>query len=86
MRRLSSSIFLLPLWWALLPACSQTNTDHCGNREGHLTCAQQDLAAPYCSICVAHNNGCVAERPADACFASTAPATSTAAAASLTTW
>ncbi|HEY0134776.1 MAG TPA: hypothetical protein VGB85_11865 [Nannocystis sp.] len=85
MRRLSSTISLLPLWWALLPACSQTNTDHCGNREGHPTCYQQDKATPFCSICVATNNGCVDKRPDDGCFATTAPATSTAADSSSST-
>ena len=85
MRRLSSSISLLPLLWALLPACSQKNTDHCGNLDGHATCSQQSAATPFCSICVADNNGCVADRPDDACFAATAPATSTAPASSSST-
>jgi hypothetical protein len=77
MRRLSSpTTSLLPLLWALLPACSQPNADHCGNREGDLTCLQQGTATPHCSICVADNNGCVADRPDDACLATTAPATS----------
>lgn len=86
MRRLSSpTIFLLPLLWTLLPACSQANPDHCGNREGNLACSQQDPATPHCSVCVADNNGCVADRPADSCIATTAPATSTAAPSSSST-
>ena len=76
MRRLFSTTTLLPIWLALAPACSVVNTDHCGNREGDATCAQQGDAIPYCSICIADNNGCVAAVPEDRCLATTAAATS----------
>lgn len=59
----------------LCPACSVVNTDHCGNQDGNATCLQRDPAAPYCSICVADNNGCLAAAPPTACVAETAPAT-----------
>ena len=60
---------------ALTSACSVVNTDHCGNQDGHATCLQRDANTPYCSICVADNNGCLAVDPGDACQAQTAPAT-----------
>ncbi len=77
MRRMFLSTSLLPIWLALFPACSVSNSDHCGNREGDATCSQQGDATPYCSICVADNNGCVAAVPEDRCLATTAAATST---------
>ncbi len=68
------------LWSALslaLSACSVVNTDHCGNQEnGNTICLQRDPAAPYCSMCVADNNGCLAAAPASDCLAATEPATS----------
>lgn len=84
MRRLFLSTSLLPIWLALFPACSVANTDHCGNREGDATCSQQGDATPYCSICVADNNGCVAAVPEDRCLATTAAATSTSPGSSTT--
>jgi hypothetical protein len=57
-------------------ACSVINTDHCGNQEGNATCLQRDPNTPYCSICVADNDGCLAEDPGSLCLAETAPATS----------
>ena len=67
------------LWSTLslaLSACSVANNDHCGNQEGNATCLQRDPGAPYCSICVADNNGCLAAAPPTGCIAETAPATS----------
>lgn len=65
-----------PLLLALTPACSVVNKDHCGNQDGNLTCFQRDPAAPYCSICSADNNGCLAGPPPTGCLADTAPVTS----------
>ncbi len=67
--------FVLPALLALLPACSVSNTNHCGNLEGNATCSQRGAAAPYCNICVADNNGCVAELPDATCLATTAAPT-----------
>ncbi|MBA3549351.1 MAG: hypothetical protein H0T76_22995 [Nannocystis sp.] len=66
------------LWSTLalaLAACSGVNKDHCGNQDGNATCLQRDPATPYCSICVADNNGCLAAAPQSDCLAETAPAT-----------
>lgn len=63
-------------------ACNLTNTSHCGNRDGDLTCAAQDPATPYCSICVADNNGCLAEVPEDKCLGPNASQSGTSAAPS----
>lgn len=63
------------LWFVTLlacaPACSVVNTDHCGNQDGHATCLQRDRDTPYCSLCDAANDGCLAEPPADNCLAAT---------------
>jgi hypothetical protein len=56
-------------------ACSVVNKEHCGNLEGNATCLERDPGAPYCSICVAENNGCLAEDPGDSCLAETAAPT-----------
>jgi hypothetical protein len=47
---------------ALLAAgCSVPNQSHCGNQKGDATCAERDPKRPYCSLCEASNDGCVAE-------------------------
>ena len=79
---------LLPVLLVLLAACNVVNTSHCGNREGDATCAQRAPTAPYCNICIADNDGCVADRPTDlACLATTAapPTTSSSSTAEPTT-
>lgn len=60
-------------------ACSVANPNHCANLDGHATCAARSGLYPYCSRCVADNDGCVAEPLADACDAgeSSAPGTTT---------
>jgi len=64
---------------ALSPACSVANPDHCANLEGDATCEQRGQERPWCSMCVGDNDGCLAERPAERCQASTlAAVTSTA--------
>jgi hypothetical protein len=63
-----------------LGACTQTNKDHCGNREGDRTCAEQDDGShPICSSCESANNGCVAAdvELAESCHAETVADTST---------
>jgi hypothetical protein len=65
---------------AVVSACSQTNKDHCGNRQGDLTCQQQDDGShPICSSCEAANNGCVAADVEldESCHAETVADTST---------
>ena len=72
-------LFLL----AMLSACSVVNRDHCGNQDGDATCVERDPSRPFCSICVADNDGCLAQAPAAECGvvssgpASTGPAPST---------
>ena len=63
-------------------ACNLTNTSHCGNRDGDLTCVAQDPATPHCSVCVADNNGCLAEAPEDKCLGPNASQSGTSAAPS----
>jgi hypothetical protein len=70
---------------ALTPACSVVNGDHCGNLDGDATCTQRDPSRPHCSICVADNEGCLAEAPPASCVASTTPPDTTAAPATVTT-
>lgn len=70
---------------ALTPACSVVNGDHCGNLDGDATCTQRDASRPRCNICVADNDGCVAEAPPVSCVASTTPQGTTAAPTSDTT-
>lgn len=41
-------------------ACRQLNESHCGNQAGGDTCLQRDATLPYCNLCVAANDGCVA--------------------------
>lgn len=50
---------------ALAAACSVPNPDHCSNRPE--TCQELGLGA-YCSSCIADNNGCVSDKPSDACL------------------
>jgi hypothetical protein len=69
-------VSLLPIFVALLPACSIPNASHCGNRDGDATCSEQAKVRPHCSICVADNNGCIAEQPEDNCLATTTAASS----------
>lgn len=59
-------------------ACSVTNREHCGNLEGDATCKQRDADAPYCSVCVAANDGCVDAPATDACRADSAVTTQSA--------
>lgn len=64
----------------VLAACSQTNKDHCGNRQGDQTCQEQDDGShPICSSCEAANNGCVAPDVEldESCHAETVADTST---------
>lgn len=75
-------LFALSLAFAaLVGACSQPNKSHCANLEGDATCNLISVDAPYCSRCIAENNGCVAEPITDnTCevgSTSIAPATST---------
>lgn len=64
---------------AVVGACSVANPNHCANLEGHATCAARGELFPYCSKCVADNDGCVAEPLDDACDAgeSSAPGSTT---------
>lgn len=50
---------LAGLW--LASACRQLNESHCGNQDEDATCKQRDMTLPYCNLCVATNDGCVAE-------------------------
>lgn len=73
------ALLRISLWLALAltssSGCSVVNKDHCGNQDGDATCLQRDPAAPYCSRCVADNDGCLAAAPPDECRADPAPAT-----------
>src|SRR5688572_30755430 len=51
----------------LLGACTIPNENHCGNHDGDQTCADRFDDATFCSICIAENDGCVAEMPEEAC-------------------
>lgn len=44
-------------------ACSVPNKSHCGNLTGDAICAERDKTRPYCDLCTAVNDGCVAEPP-----------------------
>jgi hypothetical protein len=65
---------------ALVGACSQPNQNHCANLDGDATCNTRSVDTPYCSRCVAENDGCVAEPVTDETCevgsTSVAPATS----------
>lgn len=50
---------------ALVGACSQPNQNHCANLDGDATCNTRSVDTPYCSRCVAENDGCVAEPVTD---------------------
>jgi hypothetical protein len=67
---------------ALAPACSVANPDHCGNLDGDATCKQRAQDLPWCSMCVADNDGCVGELPADSCHAATVASVTTTSATS----
>jgi hypothetical protein len=71
---------------AVVGACSVANPNHCANLEGDATCKALDVDTPYCSKCVADNNGCVAEALDAACEAgSTSVATTTSSPTTSTT-
>jgi hypothetical protein len=76
MRPLTAISFMFA---AAVGACSVANPNHCANLEGHATCAARSGLYPYCSRCVADNDGCVAQPQVDACDAgeSSAPGTTT---------
>lgn len=78
MRLWTAVTFLLA---ALAGACSIANPSHCANNGGHTFCAALDQDAPFCSRCVADNNGCVPDLLDDVCDAgeTTASATTTTA-------
>jgi hypothetical protein len=50
--------------WAV--ACTAVNEAHCGNHSGHATCRARSETLPHCDLCVASNDGCVAQAPSDA--------------------
>jgi len=41
--------------------CRQLNASHCGNQAGDATCAERNPDAPYCSVCVALDDGCMVQ-------------------------
>ena len=43
-----------------LIGCRIPNEDHCGRRDGDETCRALDPERPFCSVCEAENDGCVA--------------------------
>lgn len=47
---------------------TRPNPGHCFHARGDLSCAELDPAAPYCSGCIDHSYGCVAELPSDDCY------------------
>jgi hypothetical protein len=73
---------LLLLLLASISACSVVNRDHCGNLDGDATCVQRDPSRPFCSACVADNEGCLAQAPAPACGVTSAGPGSTGATSS----
>lgn len=77
MRLLTAISFMFA---AAVGACSVANPNHCANLEGNATCAARGGLYPYCSKCVAENDGCVAQPQGDACDAgeSSAPGSTTA--------
>ncbi len=50
-----------------LGSCVRLNAEHCGNLDGDVTCAQRDGQTPFCSVCVADNDGCVVQAPPRGC-------------------
>jgi hypothetical protein len=52
---------LAALLAAFAAGCSVTNESHCGNQSGDVSCAARDPERPFCSLCEASNDGCVAE-------------------------
>ncbi len=48
-------------------ACTTPNASHCGNRDGDDTCLTADPDRPYCSVCVAENDGCVDAPVSETC-------------------
>jgi hypothetical protein len=51
----------------LVAGCVRVNVSHCGNLSGDATCAAWSQDTPYCSVCVAENEGCVASPPPTDC-------------------
>ncbi len=51
----------------LSAACVRLNADHCGNQAGDATCSSRAAQTPFCDICVAENDGCVAQAPPIGC-------------------
>lgn len=49
------------------PGGSMSLLDHCSDLQGDSTCAVTYTGRPYCSLCVAENQGCVVTRPALVC-------------------
>ena len=78
MRRLDLPVFAVGFGLAVMWGCPITRPDplHCTNNDGDAYCAEQfpDGSRPYCEAgvgtCISSDNelGCVAERPADACY------------------
>ena len=50
-----------------LGGCLVDDPNHCANRSGDTTCQELE-GGGFCSICSEKSNGCVAERPAAACY------------------
>jgi hypothetical protein len=44
----------------VLLGCRIPNEEHCGRRDGDATCLEIDPSRPYCSVCEAEHDGCVA--------------------------
>lgn len=75
-------------------ACTVTNADHCGNRQGDATC-QELYQAGVCSVCAVANNGCIDGPVPEGCAPEgttsghetigTAPSTSTSTSTSMST-
>jgi hypothetical protein len=57
---------VLPLCLGLWLGAWSCGPSHCGYNAGDATCAGRDASAPYCNLCVGHNDGCVATPPSDA--------------------
>jgi hypothetical protein len=58
------------------PGCGAFSPGHCGYLEGGPTCAARDPARPYCDICRAADDGCVAAPVTDeACVLRSDPVT-----------
>ena len=51
-----------------LGACTGKNADHCNFRGGDSFCGTSQETRPYCSVCEASFDGCVAEAPSSECL------------------